>query len=206
MADDKLNVDGFCFKNKAEAVEAKNEYDGVQYMRSRTNMNNPANVYSVYKNIIDKNLFKTPVGIKYLCELREVLVKSGKYSSEELNQLSIPVPETGGGKAVKAKKEKHELSKKEVIRSMKSYDIEAHYRNKFINAVIVNVVLIIVLILIVTIAGNGDNINILNYKNRIDAEYQDRENTLAQWEKELDIREEYIKQREKELENAPTVD
>lgn len=206
MADEKLIVDGFCFKTKAEAAEAKNEYDGVQYMRSRTNMNNPANIYSVYKNIIDKKLFKTPVGIKYLCELREVMIKSGKYSSEELEQLPIPAPWTGGKKATREKKVKQELSKKEVIRNMKSYGIESLYRNRFINAVILNVVLIIVIILIMAITNNSDNINILNYKNRIDAEYQDKEDTLAQWEKELSIREEDVKQREKELENAPTVD
>lgn len=205
MSEEKLIVDGFRFKTKAEAVEAKNEYDGVQYMRSRTNMNNPANVYAVYKNVIDKKLFKTPVGIKYLCELRDALVQSGKYSSEELDELPIPVPE-GQGKKEKVKKEKKELSRRDVIKHMKSYDIESVYRNRFINAVIINIVLIIVVILVIVISGNSNNTNILNYKNRIDAEYQEKEDALAQWKNQLDIREDYIEQREKELENESTVD
>lgn len=205
MSEEKLIVDGFRFKTKAEAVEAKNEYDGVQYMRSRTNMNNPANVYAVYKNVIDKKLFKTPVGIKYLCELRDALVQSGKYSSEELDELPIPVPE-GQGKKEKVKKEKKELSRRDVIKHMKSYDIESVYRNRFINAVIINIILIIVVILVIVISGNSNNTNILNYKNRIDAEYQEKEDALAQWKNQLDIREDYIEQREKELENESTVD
>lgn len=209
MTDDKFIVDGFRFKTNAEAVEAKNEYDGVQYMKSRTNMNNPANVYSVYKNIIEKKLFKTPVGMKYLCELREVLYKSGMYDEKELDALAIPVPEKGEKKAAKRrkeKKEKVELSRRDVIRNMKNYDIESVYRNRFINAIILNVILIIVIVLIIVIANNSDNTNILNYKNRIDAQYQEREDALVQWKQELDIREAVIKQRENELENEPTVD
>lgn len=209
MTDDKFIVDGFRFKTNAEAVEAKNEYDGVQYMKSRTNMNNPANVYAVYKSIIEKKLFKTPVGMKYLWELREVLYESGMYDEKELDALAIPVPEKEGKKVRKSrkkKKEKVELSRRDVIRNMKNYDIESVYRNRFINAIILNVILIIAIILIIVIANNSDNTNILNYKNRIDAQYQEREDALVQWKQELDIREAVIKQRENELENEPTVD
>lgn len=206
MAEEKLIVDGFLFKTKAEAVAAANEYDGVEYMKKRTNMNNPANVYSVYKNIIDKGLFKTPVGMKYLCELRDVLYKSGQYTEEELNELPIPVPETSKEKVKRAKKEKQELSRRDVIRNMKSYDIESVYRNRFINSVILNVILVIAIILIIAIAGNSDNTNILNYKNRLDAEYQEKEDSLVQWQHELDVRENDIRQRENELGNEPTVE
>lgn len=203
MADDKFVVDGFRFKTKEEAIEAKNEYDGVQYMRSRTNMKNPTNVYTVYKNLIEKNLFKTPVGMKYLCELRAVLEASGQYSEEELLNIAIPVTSLGG-KKIKKSKEKASMSKSDVIRNMKKYDIESTYRSRFINALIVNVLLIVVIVFVIIIANNSDNTNILNYKARIDAEYHDRENALVEWKKELDMRQEYIEQREKELENEPT--
>ena len=201
MTDDKFIVDGFRFKTNAEAAEAKNEYDGVQYMKSRTNMNNPANVYAVYKNIIEKKLFKTLVGMKYLWELREVLYKSGMYDEKELDALAIPVPQKEEKKVRKhrrEKKEKVELSRRDVIRNMKSYDIESVYRNRFISAVILNAILIVVIVLIIVIANNSNNTNILNYKNRIDTEYQEREDALVQWKQELDIREAVIKQRENE--------
>ena len=89
---------------------------------------------------------------------------------------------------------------------MKKHDIESVYRTRFISAVILNAILIIVVILILLIANNSKNTNILNYKNRIDAEYHDKENALVKWKNELDIREEYLKQRENELGNEPTVD
>ena len=128
-------------------------------------------------------------------------------SQNRLTKFIIPEKE---GKKVrksrKKKKEKVELSRRDVIRNMKNYDIESVYRNRFINAIILNVILIIAIILIIVIANNSDNTNILNYKNRIDAQYQEREDALVQWKQELDIREAVIKQRENELENEPTVD
>lgn len=202
MAEDKFVVDGFRFNSKEEADEARNEYDGVKYMRSRTNMKNPANVYSVYKSIVEKNLFKTPVGMKFLCELRDVLYASGQYNQDELDELVINVPKKEA--SYKSKEEKKKASRREVVRDMKKLGIESVYRNRFINSVIVNVILVIVIILIMVIAGNSENTNILNYKNRLDAEYNEKENSLAQWKSELEAMEESLKQRENELANEAT--
>ena len=58
MAEGKYVIDGFIFNNKADYLQAKNEYDGVAYMRSRTNTNNAANVYSVYKSLVEKGVFE----------------------------------------------------------------------------------------------------------------------------------------------------
>ncbi len=202
MADEKYVVDGFKFQSKEEAAEAKNEYEGVSYMKSRTNMNNPANVYSVYKSLVEKNVFKTPVGMKFLYELKEILYKSGKYSKEEIDSLVISVPVRTMTKKMKKKDEK--ASRKEVIKGMKDLDIESVYRNRFINSLLFNIILIIAIALIIMITTNSENTNILNYKNRLDAEYSERENDLIQWQNELEYREEALDEREKELENEPT--
>lgn len=202
MADEKYVVDGFKFQSKEEAAEAKNEYEGVSYMKSRTNMNNPANVYSVYKSLVEKNVFKTPVGMKFLYELKEILYKSGKYSKEEIDSLVISVPVRTMTKKMKKRDEK--ASRKEVIKGMKDLDIESVYRNRFINSLLFNIILIIAIALIIMITTNSENTNILNYKNRLDAEYSERENDLIQWQNELEYREEALDEREKELENEPT--
>ena len=102
------------------------------------------------------------------------------------------------------KKKEQKASRKEVIRNMKELDIESTYRNRFINVAILNVLLIIVIAVIVAITSNSENINILNYKNRLDAEYNDKENGLVQWKNELDEREKALEEREIELENEPT--
>ncbi len=202
MAEEKYVVDGFRFKTKEEVIEAKNEYEGVNYMKGRTNMNNPANVYSIYKSLVEKNVFKTPVGMKFLYELQDNLYKSGKYSREELESIVIDVPEKTLSDKMKKKNEK--ASRKEVIKNMKELDIESVYRNRFINVAILNVILIIAIVLIIAITSNSENTNILNYKNRLDAEYNDKENSLVQWKNELDEREKALEEREIELENEPT--
>lgn len=202
MADDKYVVDGFRFQTKEEAVEAKNEYEGVNYMKSRTNMNNPANVYSVYKSLVEKKVFKTPIGMGFLYELREILYKSGNYSKEEIDSIVISAPVRTMTRKMKKKEEK--ASRKEVIKGMKELDIESVYRNRFINSLLFNIVLIIVIALIIMITANSENTNILNYKNRLDAEYGEREDDLIQWQNELNDREKAIIEREKELENEPT--
>lgn len=202
MADDKYVVDGFRFQTKEEAAEAKNEYEGVSYMKGRTNMNNPANVYSVYKSLVEKNVFKTPVGMKFLCELKAILYKSGSYSKDEIDSIVISVPVRTMTQKMKKKDEK--ASRKEIIKGMKDLDIESVYRNRFINSLLFNIILIIAIIVIIMIVGNSENTNILNYKNRLDAEYNERENDLIQWQNELNYREDALEKREKELENEPT--
>jgi hypothetical protein len=201
MADERYIIDGFKFETKEEALDAKNEYEGVMYMRSRTNMSNPANVYSVYKSIVEKNLFKTPVGMKYLCELRQALEKSGQYK-EELESLPVYVPrKTATQRDLKKEKK---ADRRQVIKEMKDLGIESVYRNRFINAVLLNIILIIALILILMITGNSSNTNILNYKNRLDAQYAEKENDLVKWKKELQSMADELQSRENELENEPT--
>lgn len=203
MAEAKYIIEGFVFENKADYLQAKNEYDGVMYMKSRTNMNNPANVFSVYKSLVEKKLFSTPVGLSYLNELRTFLLNNGEYAAS-VQELPIVVAENKSSKGKKSfGKSKDELTKGDVIKQMKKHNIESVYRNRFISAIIVIILLIIIMIFMMVITKNSDNTNILNYKNRIDAEYEDKENSFVQWEKELKQREDAVKQKEKELGNEP---
>ena len=202
MAEGKYVIDGFVFNNKADYLQAKNEYDGVAYMKSRTNMNNAANVYSVYKSLVEKGVFSTPVGMSYLYELRSYLLNSDY--ADSLEELSIPVisKKTSKGK-FSFGKNGDSMTKSDVIRNMKKFDIESVYRNRFVSSVIVIFILVIIMIFMMIITKNSSNTNILNYKNRIDAQYEDKENSLVQWENDLKLREEAVKQKEKELGNEP---
>ena len=71
-------------------------------------------------------------------------------------------------------------------------DKTSPYRNRFINMVILNVILLIILVLFIFIANNSHNLNIINYKNRIDAEYTEKEDNLAKWEEEISLREQEL--------------
>ena len=203
MAEGKYVIDGFVFNNKADYLQAKNEYDGVAYMKSRTNMNNAANVYSVYKSLVEKGVFSTPVGMSYLYELRSLLIKNSEYAAS-VEEMPIPVVSKADAKGkLSFKKNKATLTKGDVIKNMKKFDIESVYRNRFISSLIVIFLLVIIMIFMMIITKNSSNTNILNYKNRIDAQYEDKENSLVQWENDLKLREEAVKQKEKELGNEP---
>ena len=95
------------------------------------------------------------------------------------------------------------MTKGDVIKNMKKFDIESVYRNRFISSLIVIFLLVIIMIFMMIITKNSSNTNILNYKNRIDAQYEDKENSLVKWENDLKLREEAVKQKEKELGNEP---
>ena len=203
MAEGKYVIDGFTFKNKEDYIQAKNEYDGVAYMKSRTNMNNPANVFSVYKSLVEKGVFCTPVGISYLYELRSILLKSSDYATI-VSEMPIPVAGSSSSKGgFSFRKKKEEFTKSDVIKNMKKYDIESVYRNRFISAIFVIIILVVVMIFMLIITKNSENTNILNYKHRLDAEYEEKEDSLIQWQSQLEQRENAVKQKEKELENEP---
>ncbi|MDE7309625.1 MAG: hypothetical protein K2N61_13380, partial [Lachnospiraceae bacterium] len=57
-----------------------------------------------------------------------------------------------------------------------------------------NIIFLILLILFIVISNNSKNLNIINYRTRINAEYTEKEDNLARWDEEL-------KEREKQLEN-----
>ncbi len=76
----------------------------------------------------------------------------------------------------------------------KSIDKTSTYRAKYINMIVLNIIFLIFLILFIVISNNSKNLNIINYRTRINAEYTEKEDNLARWDEEL-------KEREKQLEN-----
>ena len=65
--------------------------------------------------------------------------------------------------------------------------------------IIVNVILIVVLILFAIIANNSNNLNVINYKDRIDEQYKDIDNSLSEWSRELTNKENQLREKAEEL-------
>lgn len=182
MKNEKNTVDGYFFEDEETLKEAKNEVEGVEYLRKRTNYSNPQNMLKMYNTVIEKKLFKTPIGYEFLRELQELL-----YNSQDIDEAQIePIP-------VFVKQKKKQKIKFELPKVKRVIDKESPYRAKFMNMVILNVILIIFLMLFILISNNSKNLNIINYKARIDAEYMEKEDNLAQWEEDLSAREASIK-------------
>lgn len=181
MKNEKNTVDGYLFEDDETRKEAQNEVEGVEYLRKRTNFSNPQNVLNIYHTVIEKKLFKTPIGYEFLRELQDFL-----YSSEAIDDNVIePIP-------VFVKKTKRQKIKFKFPQVKHVVDKTSPYYGRFINMIVINVILILFLIMFIVISNNSKNLNIINYKARIDAEYMDKEDNLAKWEADLTKREKAI--------------
>ena len=184
MVEEKYVVDGYVFFGEEEYNEALNEKKGVEYMRSKINFHNVKNVLEVYEKILEKNIFKTPIGYSFLKELQNILIESELVENSQIK--NIRVEETGNKKVLETNKQlKNKLK-----------NIDSVYKNRFVNSLVLNVGLIILIAVLIMITLNSKNINILNYKNRLDAEYTEKENELASWAEELENKEKLLEETE----------
>lgn len=181
----KYVVDGYSFSSKEEMEEAKNELSGIEYLESRTDLTNVKNVYATYNKIIEKELFRTPLGYKFLKELQDVLYKSNEIDDEDI--LPIPILKTSDKIVIKQKAPK-------VPQNYDLSELEIRYKNKFINMIIFSLFLILILVLMFFITNNSKNTNIINYKERIDREYSKKEDSLVKWSEELSLKEKELEE------------
>ncbi|MBE5940554.1 MAG: hypothetical protein E7266_09185 [Lachnospiraceae bacterium] len=163
--DKKFVVSGVKYPTDSEALKAVNEINGIKYVKDRTDMSNPKLVLNVYNKMLDKNLFTTINGYKYLLETRENLLASDEIDDKDVRPIEAP---TFGGSSFAERKKS-----------------ESPFKSKFINSVIINVLLIITIVVMIVITTNSNNLNILNYKDRLAAMYEEKENELAIWNSKL---------------------
>lgn len=192
LSKNKTVVGGFVFENEEEAAQAQKEVKGIQYIKSKTNMDDPQMVLQIYNKIIQQQLFETAVGFAYLKDLQEYLITVPYVANEDV--LPIPVHHKALERSLKKKKKAPAKAEKSVAKPEKKElsRVETQYKNRF------HVTLFLAVVMAVSMAGmllitlNSNNLNILNYENELINRYEN-------WEKELDAREAVIKQREEEL-------
>lgn len=173
-----INVDGFLFEDEETAQIARKEEEGIRYIKERTALDNPEVVLKLYKNLLEQELFVTPVGIRFLTELQNILLTSVYISMQEIPPIPVKVP------AQTIKKE----NKKEDGKS------GGDYRKPFYVASICAIVLgISVIGMFIINAISGNNVNIINYREQILNEY-------SSWEAELKAEEERLERWEESLE------
>uniref|UniRef100_UPI004055C546 hypothetical protein n=1 Tax=Agathobacter sp. TaxID=2021311 RepID=UPI004055C546 len=174
------NVEGFLFEDKVQAEEAKKEAEGVCYIKEHTSLDEPEIVLKLYNRLIDRQLFYTPIGINFLCELRLILMAAPEIEEERIQ--AIPV----------LRKEEYREAPKSEPKQQKKGD-KKDYKKAFHIAVFfagVFAVSILGMFLIMKVSEN--NVNIINYRNRIINEYEE-------WEKKLEEKEAYLEEWEDRL-------
>ena len=176
-------IDGFLFKDPREIAQARKEAEGVRYLRSKLDRNNPGYVLAVYNHAVDQKLFETPVGFSFLKELKDYLEGTNTIPKEEIHSIEVPAK----------KAERRRGGSKESVPDGKLTAELEKTKKRFHTALFFVFVLLASLIGMLVIAWlSRDNVTILNYENAIIDKYED-------WEQELTERERVIREKEMAL-------
>lgn len=178
------NVDGFSFEDEETAKIARKEEEGIRFIKERTALNNPEVVLKLYKKLLEQNLFVTPVGIRFLTELQNILLSSNYTARDEIPPIPVKSPE-GEKEAA-------------VVTPLKK--VEKNYKKQFYVALFFAIVFgLSVLGMFVITEISGNNVNIINYREQILDEYSSWAQELKTEEERLDKWEELLEEREIQL-------
>ena len=178
-------VDGYYFRTKETALEAQNELNAIKYVSMKTDLKDPKQVYLLYNKLLEKELFKTIVGIGYLKKLQDFLYVSDEIPNDKIQPISVDY------ELQELLKGRREITRnKSVINKLKKE--KKKYNDMFIKAIIVNVVLVAVIAFMIIITLTSKNPNIIDYENKL-------QNKYSTWQEELESQEESRKEREEEL-------
>ena len=193
-----INVGGFLFEDEATATQARKEEEGVRFIKEKSALNNPEVVLKLYKTILQQKLFVTPVGLRFLMELQSFLLESPDVNKEDIPALeasaymkSIEVSEN----ASESKKEQSQ--KKRTLKATEKLNARVVQNGSYKHAFYVTLFFAIVfgfsvLGMFAIAEVSSDNVNILNYREKIINQYE-------QWELELEVEEERLEEWEADL-------
>ena len=191
---------GFVFRTKKEAELAQREIEGTKYLRQKLDMENPNAVFSIYQNLIEQDLFETPVGYCFLKELRDYLLMIPAISNEEVLAIPIRYPQTEEEEKKQKKEQKKEEQRKERQREKEKAKNKTeqkkegkNYKGRCQFFMVTSLILLISVVSMMLLAATSDNVNILNYENKLIDKY-------SSWEQELEEREQAVKEQEQALE------
>ncbi len=234
-------------------LQEQKEQKAVDYLRRQIDFGNPEVVLRVYKQVLTQGLFETQVGLGFLRELRDFLLRSPEISPADVPVLAGAEPDaevyaTGGDAstgyaagaggtaqnaagysaegnsgdnvagnigatglsrvsaaegedAVKAEEDRQALEQaatREAIRReaqrivRRERDLSREYRNKMYKALVGVVICVIAMIAMLVITLTSNLPTIINYRTKIVDEY-------STWEKELNEREEALREYEESL-------
>jgi hypothetical protein len=178
-------VDGFEFPSQEEAEKARQELEGVRYIKKKTKSDDINMILQMYNKMIAEELFETVIGISYLRELQINLRRSKAVNISDIK----PIYSLGSrsASAGEFRPKNYKIGNKETSR----FSAEKAPRNLRIS-IIGNVSLLLIIIAIFAITLISNRTTIFNYQKKIADQY-------AVWEKELTEREEQIRIKEREL-------
>ncbi|MCR5716030.1 MAG: hypothetical protein K6G23_04240 [Lachnospiraceae bacterium] len=183
IEDDRAVACGYRFMSAEDADMAIQEENAVKYLKQHMKFQDAEHLKKVYHNAIQARTFQTPVGLRFLQQIREQMLKLG-VPEEEI----IPVP-------VLLSYVRRESRRDDPSAQKKLEEQKKRRMDRLTTSVLLNVALVILVIAMFYITMKSDNANILNYRNAILDEY-------SSWEEDLTAKDAQLRERERALENA----
>lgn len=190
-------VDGFVFADELLAQKAQKELEGIRYIKTKTDMDNPDMVLEIYNRMIGEKLFETPVGYAFLKELQEYLVTIPYIRTDQIKHIQvdemIPVKET----ILAKREEKRQQAKEEKPkRQVEVHEKNVNYKTKYRIFFTMTIALVVIVAAMFAITLTSNSPTILNYETNLINKYEHWEEDLQEREAELDQREIDLQSRE----------
>lgn len=182
-------VGDFLFFTERDAQLAKEEQKKIEYLEARIDYTRPDSILYVYNKAIQERIFKTPIGLAYLKNLRGFLLQQKAVSPESVRE--IPLYITFDGEIRETPAAVRPKVRPSAAKSAERQKAEKH-RFWFTISVIGNMLLVLAICAMFSISLKSDNPNIINYKTNLINRY-------ASWEQELTERENAVREKEREL-------
>lgn len=176
--EERLIVDGYLYGNEDDVKLAKEEKKTAEYLETKINYDDIQTTLRIYNKAIKDKIFKTPAGFEFLKKMRNEMIKRG-----------MPEENIGGIPLYKV------FSKEEDNKPVRIFQVKENNdgtKEMLRFSLWANIGLIIIVIGMFIITIIGENVNILNYRYKIENEY-------SVWQQELEEREAVIREKEAEL-------
>lgn len=174
--------EGFSFYTEKDAALAETERRKVEYLKARLDYNNAESILRIYKKAIAERIFKSPVGLFFLREMQQYLLRQPDIDPEAVDAIPLHVSFEG---------EFRDQSNPARNRVRPAQNQGPKKSPALRVSVIANIGLAAAVIAMFAIALGAGQPNILNYERVLTDRY-------ASWEQELTEREQAIRERELE--------
>ena len=193
MQKEKMVVDGFVFTQESAAKKALKEAEGIRYVKSRLDMENPNMALQMYRRLLAEKVFETPVGLAYMKELQNYLLSAPELADQEIEPITPPITPASAIEEESIEwyaKNLEEIKQRERTANFKrrrAEEKEAQSRQRLWASLLCSLFLFIAAAGMVVITFMEPTPNILNYENKLIEKY-------AGWEQELEKREQSLKE------------
>jgi hypothetical protein len=171
-------LEGFIFLDINEYEEAQKEAESIEYIKANNDLEDYNKLVKLYYKLVEQNCLRTPVGVIFLKQLQERILKEGIVSSTNLPGIQINkiTPQNS-------------IRLKSVQQSQKQIDPVKDYRIKLRNSRIISLFLIVIIFIMILMAVFTDRTIYTNYEKKILNKY-------ATWEEDLNVREKDLQNKE----------